>query len=65
LSLSTEENFEKALELAQEKDMERLKAKKEGTSDKLGLMFGIPFSVKDLINMEGFLSTVGCAFLCD
>lgn len=32
--------------------------------DALPLMHGIPMSVKDLINMKGFLSTVGCAFLC-
>ena len=41
------------------------KAKEEGTESELGLMFGIPFSVKDLINQKGFLSTVGCAYLCD
>ena len=28
-------------------------------------MHGIPFSVKDQINLKGFLSTVGCAYLCD
>jgi len=28
-------------------------------------MHGIPFSVKDQINIDGFLSTVGCAYLCN
>jgi len=28
-------------------------------------MHGIPFSVKDQINQKGFLSTIGCAYLCD
>lgn len=28
-------------------------------------MHGIPFSVKDQINMKGKLSTIGCAYLCD
>ena len=33
--------------------------------DKLGLLHGIPFSVKDLIDQKGKLSTLGCAFLCN
>jgi Asp-tRNA(Asn)/Glu-tRNA(Gln) amidotransferase A subunit family amidase len=33
--------------------------------DSLPLMHGIPISVKDLLNQKGFLSTVGCAFLCN
>ena len=65
LNLSTEENFIQALGMAMKKDQELAKAKKEGRENELGLMFGIPFSVKDLLKQKGFLSTVGCAFLCD
>ena len=28
-------------------------------------MHGIPISVKDVIAQKGFLSTVGCAYLCE
>jgi len=65
LNLSTEENFTQALGMAMKKDLELAKAKKEGKENELGLMFGIPFSVKDLLKQKGFLSTVGCAYLCD
>ena len=51
--------------MAQQRDEELAKAKEEGKEEELGLMHGIPFSVKDLINQKGFLSTVGCAYLCD
>ena len=63
MCLSTEENFEEALQLAKEKDQEREEAKQSGKI--LSPIHGIPFSVKDFINMKGFLSTVGCAFLND
>jgi Asp-tRNA(Asn)/Glu-tRNA(Gln) amidotransferase A subunit family amidase len=49
LNLSTEENFTQALGMAMKKDQELAKAKKEGRENELGLMFGIPFSVKDLL----------------
>ena len=65
LNLSTEENFAQALKIAGERDEELAKAKEEGKEEELGLMHGIPFSVKDLINQKGFLSTVGCAYLCN
>ena len=39
-------------------------ARKKGNLDKLGLLHGIPFSVKDTIGMKGFLNTVGCALHC-
>ena len=51
------------MQLAIEKDQERAKAKEEGKT--LSPIHGIPFSVKDFINMKGFLSTVGCAFMND
>lgn len=28
-------------------------------------MHGVPVSIKDLFKQKGYLSTVGCAFLCD
>jgi Asp-tRNA(Asn)/Glu-tRNA(Gln) amidotransferase A subunit family amidase len=33
--------------------------------EKLPLLHGIPFSIKDVCEQKGFLTTVGCAFLCD
>ena len=51
--------------MAKEKDEERAKALEEGEADDLPLMHGIPFSIKDILNQKGKLSTVGCAYLCD
>jgi len=31
----------------------------------LPIMHGVPFSIKDLIDQKGMLSTMGCAYLCD
>ena len=28
-------------------------------------MHGIPISVKDMLELKGYLATVGCAFRCD
>ena len=52
--------------MAAEKDKELERARNQGREamEALPMMHGIPMSVKDLINMKGFLSTVGCAFLC-
>ena len=63
LNLTTQENFKNALAMAQEKDEERARAKSEGTE--LGLLHGIPISVKDSIFQKGFLATYGFAHLCD
>ena len=38
-------------------------AKRLGNFEKIGPLFGIPFSCKDQIDMKGFRSTVGCAHL--
>jgi Asp-tRNA(Asn)/Glu-tRNA(Gln) amidotransferase A subunit family amidase len=43
-------------------DKERIEAQNNGKE--LPLLHGIPISIKDLIDQKGFLSTVGCAFLC-
>lgn len=53
--------------MAREKDKEREEAKVKGEEaiKKLGLMHGVPFSVKDTIYQKGKLSTFGMAYLCD
>lgn len=35
----------------------------KGEQDKLPYLHGIPISIKDLFDMKGTLSTVGCAML--
>jgi fatty acid amide hydrolase len=67
----TEENYDRALQLAQEIDAKRAKSKKpRRNSQNLienrdyseeNLLLGIPFTVKDQINMAGFDSSMGCA----
>ena len=53
--------------MAKEKDKERKEAKQKGEEavKKLGLMHGVPISVKDTIYQKGKLSTFGLAYLCD
>jgi Asp-tRNA(Asn)/Glu-tRNA(Gln) amidotransferase A subunit family amidase len=53
--------------LAKEKDLEREMAIKIGDDEikKLGLMHGIPISVKDSIYQKGKLSTFGLSYLCE
>jgi Asp-tRNA(Asn)/Glu-tRNA(Gln) amidotransferase A subunit family amidase len=65
LELSAEENFTEALKMAAVKDSELQEALKNGQDavDKLGLLHGIPISVKDSLHLKGFLSTIGCAYL--
>ena len=65
LYLTTEENFFKALQMANDKDQERRLAKQSGTQDELPLLHGIPFAVHDQISQQGFLCTMGCAILSD
>lgn len=54
------------MKMAVEKDKERNEAKKKGQEalEALGPLHGIPVSIKDTINLKGFLTTYGCAFLC-
>ena len=63
LSLTTEELFEDAMKLAAIRDLERKEAIEKGETDKLPFLHGIPISIKDLFDMKGTLSTVGCAML--
>ena len=63
LCLTTQEGFQTALITAEEKDDERKELLRKGK--KLGLLHGIPISVKDFINQKGKLSTFGAAYLCD
>ena len=43
--------------------MERKEAIEKGETEKLPFLHGIPISIKDLFDMKGTLSTVGCAML--
>ena len=63
LNLTTEELFEDAIKLAGIRDMERKEAIEKGDADKLPFLHGIPISIKDLFDMKGTMSTVGCAML--
>ena len=67
LNLTSQENFRAALKLAEARDEELNKAIEEGEEAvaNLGLMFGIPFSVQDPINLKGKFSTYGMKYLCD
>jgi Asp-tRNA(Asn)/Glu-tRNA(Gln) amidotransferase A subunit family amidase len=53
--------------MAKDKDKEREQAIQKGevAIKKLGLMHGVPISVKDTIYQKGKLSTFGLAYLCD
>lgn len=52
--------------MAVQKDKERNEAKMKGQEalEALGPLHGIPVSIKDTLNLKGFLTTYGCAFLC-
>jgi len=47
LNLVATENFEEAIEIAKKRDKELKEALKEGKEGELGLLHGIPISVKD------------------
>jgi len=63
LELITESNFKNALELARKCDEIRKNTSKEDR-EKLGLMFGIPISIKDPFLVKGLDSTCGLAARC-
>lgn len=52
LNLTCEENFEEALQMARQRDVEREQARKKGEEalNELSPFHGIPFSVKDIID---------------
>ena len=60
--LATEENFREAMKLAVACDEETAQARINGTIDQLKPLHGIPFSVKDMFDMKGFLNTYGMAW---
>eukprot|EP00743_Colponemidia_sp_Colp-15_P002422 GILK01002626.1.p1 GENE.GILK01002626.1~~GILK01002626.1.p1 ORF type:complete len:609 (+),score=87.34 GILK01002626.1:56-1828(+) len=62
LDLVAEENYDEALKAAEEADAARARAKKTG--EKLGMLHGIPISLKDQIDQRGFDSTCGLAVRC-
>lgn len=47
LNLVTEEFYNEALDLARQRDREREEAIRNGTTHELGLLHGIPLSIKD------------------
>mmetsp|Transcript_16028 Transcript_16028/g.24875 ORF Transcript_16028/g.24875 Transcript_16028/m.24875 type:complete len:479 (+) Transcript_16028:495-1931(+) len=49
--------------MAEEKDKEIQAAVQNGTTDQLGLLIGIPFSMKDSISLKGHRATLGLAYL--
>eukprot|EP00928_Gymnodinium_smaydae_P041230 TRINITY_DN27912_c0_g1_i1.p1 TRINITY_DN27912_c0_g1~~TRINITY_DN27912_c0_g1_i1.p1 ORF type:complete len:601 (-),score=80.79 TRINITY_DN27912_c0_g1_i1:123-1892(-) len=62
-----EENFEAAIMHAAEKDKELQQARKAGRVDAIFQaqpLFGVPVSVKDQVDMQGFDSTCGMAVRC-
>lgn len=61
----TEEFYDIALIEAREKDEERSEAIKNGKVHKLGLLHGIPISIKDQFNERGKINTVGCSHYAD
>ena len=63
LELIAETNFEKALHTARKCDEIRSQTPKQDRS-KLGLLYGLPVSIKDCIEQEGFDSTCGLAYRC-
>jgi len=63
LELIAESNFPNALELARKCDEIRKNTSKEDR-EKLGLMFGIPFSIKDPFLVKGTDNTCGLAARC-
>jgi len=67
LCLNSEVYYEQAIQMAKLRDAETEEARKLGADamSKLPPMHGVPFSVKDSINLKGVLSTVGCSYLLD
>ncbi|CDW76780.1 amidase family protein [Stylonychia lemnae] len=65
LNLITEEYYDQALREAEEKDKQRELAIKNGRVSELGLLHGIPISIKDHICEEGKHSTVGVMSFAD
>ena len=66
LELITDVNYEEALLLAQECDRIRYtKYFNRLVGDDEGYLFGIPISIKDMIEMKGFDCNFGCASLCN
>jgi len=63
--LSADEVFEQALEMADQKDKLLELAIREGKTDELPLLFGVPISVKDLIELKGTRNTLGCDYLAN
>lgn len=61
LSLTADENFTRALEIAEERDKQLQQVLDEGKDPEkeLGKFFGVPFSVKDQIYVKGTRSTMG------
>ena len=48
--------------MAENCDKESSIARREGKLDELDPLHGIPFSVKDMFEMKGFLNTIGSAW---
>jgi amidase len=65
LKLTSDENFEEALNMAKQRDVETKKAKQNGTLESLPLLHGIPFSVKDMMDVKGLTTSIGKASLLD
>lgn len=63
MCLTTQENFRNALDMARKCDLEREEARKKGKE--LPFMHGIPFSVKDYLEMEGFMTNIGLSFMTE
>ena len=64
--LITDHNYEEALELAQECD--RIRATKyynTQVGNQEGFLFGIPISIKDMLEMKGFDCNFGCGSMCN
>lgn len=51
------------MKFAEIRDMERKEAISKNEAHLLPFLHGIPVSIKDLFDMKGTLSTVGCAML--
>lgn len=65
MNLTTEELFEEAFVMAKEKDRLLVEAIKNGSTHLLPPLHGIPFSIKDLIEVKGARSTAGCEFMAN
>ena len=56
-------NIAASYELADKLESQLLATPREERDQKLGLLFGVPISVKDNIRIKGMLSTMGCSYL--